>query len=61
VGLEPELGMVIEGELTLVTDAGPEVLPAGSARWLPALTPHDARNDSDRPVRLWVVIFKRCE
>jgi quercetin dioxygenase-like cupin family protein len=60
-GLEPELGMVMEGELTLVTDAGLEVLPAGSARWLPALTPHDARNESDRPVRLWVVVFKRRE
>jgi quercetin dioxygenase-like cupin family protein len=60
-GLEPELGMVIEGELTLVTDAGREVLPAGAARWLPALVPHDARNESDRPLRLWVVVFKRCE
>jgi quercetin dioxygenase-like cupin family protein len=60
-GLEPELGMVIEGELTLVTDAGREVLPAGAARWLPALMPHDARNESDRPLRLWVVVFKRCE
>jgi quercetin dioxygenase-like cupin family protein len=59
VGLEAELGMVIEGELTLVTDAGSEVLTAGSARWLPAHTPHDARNESDRPVRLWVVVFKR--
>jgi quercetin dioxygenase-like cupin family protein len=59
-GLEPELGMVIEGELTLVTDAGREVLPAGAARWLPSLVPHDARNESDRPVRLWVVLFKRC-
>jgi quercetin dioxygenase-like cupin family protein len=61
VGLEPELGMVIEGELTLVTDSGSEVLRAGSARWLPARTPHDARNESDQPVRLWVVLFKRCE
>ena len=60
-GLEPELGMVIEGELTLVTDAGREVLPAGTARWLPALVAHDARNETDRPVRLWVVIFKRCD
>jgi quercetin dioxygenase-like cupin family protein len=59
-GLEPELGMVIEGELTLVTDAGREVLPVGTARWLPSLMPHDARNETDRPVRLWVVLFKRC-
>lgn len=61
VGLEPELGMVIEGELTLVTDAGREVLRAGTARWLPGLTPHDARNETDQPVRLWVVIFKKCD
>jgi quercetin dioxygenase-like cupin family protein len=61
VGLEPELGIVVEGELTLVTDAGREVLLPGGARWLPGLTPHDARNEGDRPLRLWVVVFKRCE
>jgi quercetin dioxygenase-like cupin family protein len=59
--VEPELGMVIEGELTLVTDAGREVLPEGAARWLPSMMPHDARNETDRPVRLWVVLFKRTE
>jgi mannose-6-phosphate isomerase-like protein (cupin superfamily) len=53
--------MVVEGELTLVTDAGSEVLSAGSARWLPALTPQDARNESGWPVRLWVVVFERRE
>ncbi|HEV8673359.1 MAG TPA: cupin domain-containing protein, partial [Methylomirabilota bacterium] len=61
VGLEPELGIVVEGELTLVTDAGREVLRPGTARWLPALTPHDARNESDRPLRLWVVLCKKCD
>jgi len=61
VGLEAELGIVEEGELTLVTDAGTEVMRPGSARWLPALVPHDARNEGDRPVRLWVVIFKKCD
>jgi quercetin dioxygenase-like cupin family protein len=61
VGLEPEMGIVIEGELTLVTDQGREVLGPGTVHWLPALTPHDARNESDRPVKLWVVLFKRCD
>jgi quercetin dioxygenase-like cupin family protein len=61
VGLDPELGIVVEGELTLVTDAGREVLHPGTARWLPALTPHDARNEGDRPLQLWVVLCKKCE
>jgi len=61
VGLEPELGIVIEGELTLVTDAGPEVLRPGAARWLAALVPHDARNEGDRPLKLWVVVLKKCD
>lgn len=61
VGLEAELGIVVEGELTLVTDAGPEVMRPGATRWLPALVPHDARNEGDRPVKLWVVIFKKCD
>lgn len=60
-GLEPELGIVVEGELTLVTDAGREVLGPGTARWLPSLVPHDARNEGDRPVRLWVVFCKKCD
>jgi quercetin dioxygenase-like cupin family protein len=61
VGLEPELGIVAEGELTLITDAGREVLRAGAARYLPALVPHDARNEGDRPLKLWVVIHKKCD
>jgi quercetin dioxygenase-like cupin family protein len=59
VGLDPELGIVLEGELTLVTAAGREVLGPGSVRWLPALVPHDARNDGTVPLRLWVVVVKR--
>jgi quercetin dioxygenase-like cupin family protein len=61
VGLDPELGIVAEGELTLVTDAGTEVMRPGAARWLPALVPHDARNEGDRPLKLWVVVFKKCD
>jgi len=57
--LDPELGIVIDGELTLVTPAGREVLAPGAVRWLPGLTVHDARNEGARPVKLWVIIFKR--
>jgi quercetin dioxygenase-like cupin family protein len=60
-GLDPEMGIVVDGELTLVTDAGTEILRPGSARWLPGLTPHDARNEGDRPLKLWVVLFKKCD
>jgi quercetin dioxygenase-like cupin family protein len=60
-GLDPELGIVVEGELILVTNEGREVLRPGAARLLPPLTPHDARNEGDRPVKLWVVLFKKCD
>ena len=59
VGLDPELGIVLEGELTLVTPAGRESLGPGAVRWLPALQPHDARNEGVVPLRLWVVVVKR--
>lgn len=59
VGLDPELGIVVAGELTLLTPAGREVLGPGSVRWLPALVPHDARNEGSVPLRLWVVLIKR--
>ena len=59
VGLDPELGIVLEGELTLLTAAGREVLGPGSVRWLPALVSHDARNEGTVPLRLWVVLVKR--
>ncbi len=59
VGLDPELGIVLEGELTLLTPAGREVLGPGRVRWLPALVPHDARNEGSLPLRLWVVLVKR--
>ena len=58
-GLDPELGIVIEGELTLLTPAGREVLGPGAARWLPALVTHDARNEGSVPLKLWVVLVKR--
>ena len=59
VGVDPELGIVLAGELTLLTPAGREVLGPGAARWLSALVPHDARNEGAVPLRLWVVTVKR--
>jgi len=59
VGLDPELGIVLEGELTLVTPAGREVLGPGAVRWLPALVTHDARNEGSVLLKLWVVLVKK--
>jgi mannose-6-phosphate isomerase-like protein (cupin superfamily) len=53
------MGIVVEGELTLETPSGREVLGPGAVKWLPALTPHDARNEGTTPLKLWVVLFKR--
>ena len=58
-GLDPELGILADGELTVVTAAGREVLAPGCARWLPSLTVHDARNEGPRPLRRWVIILKK--
>jgi hypothetical protein len=33
----------------------------GSAYWLPGLTPHDTRNERQRPVRLYEIFLKRCD
>jgi quercetin dioxygenase-like cupin family protein len=59
MGLDPELGIVLEGELTLITPAGREVLGPGAVRWLPALVTHDARNEGSAPLKLWVVLVKK--
>ncbi len=56
---EHELGIVLEGELTLITPKGRQVLGPGTIHWLASLTPHDARNECDRAVKLWVILFKR--
>ena len=61
VGLEPELGIVLEGDLTLETPNGTEVLRAGAVYWVPSLTPHDVRNEGDRLGKLWDILLKRCD
>jgi len=61
LGLEAELGIVLEGELVLDTPKGQEILRAGSVYWLPGLTQHDVRNESGQSAKLWDVLLKRCE
>ena len=61
LGLERELGIVLEGEVTLETPKGVETFRAGSAYWIPSLTPHDVRNQTDRPAKVWDMLIKRCE
>jgi len=60
VNPEPELGIVLEGELTLITPDGREVLGPGAARWLAPNTTHDARNEGTAPVKLWALLLKCC-
>ncbi|MBI2000504.1 MAG: cupin domain-containing protein [candidate division NC10 bacterium] len=60
VNPEPELGIILEGELTLITPNGREVLKPGAVRWLPPRTPHESRNEGATPVRMWALLLKRC-
>lgn len=50
---------MLEGELTLITPSRRGLLGPGATRWLPALVPHDARNEGALPLQLWVVVVKR--
>jgi quercetin dioxygenase-like cupin family protein len=61
VGLEPEVGIAVEGELVLESPAGRQVLTPESAYWMPGLTPHDVRNEGSAPAKLWDVFLKRCD
>ena len=58
---EPEIGMVVEGELTLVTRAGKQVYKAGSAFYLPTGSGHIALNESKAPLKFWAVNMKKCD
>jgi quercetin dioxygenase-like cupin family protein len=60
-GIESEIGIVVDGELTVESPTGRQNLGAGAAYWMPGLTPHDVRNESARPVRLWDIFLKRCD
>jgi quercetin dioxygenase-like cupin family protein len=56
-----EVGVVAEGEVVLSSPDGHETLQAGKAFALPGLTPHDIRNESNRPARVYVIAMKRCD
>lgn len=58
---EPELGIILEGELTLITPTGREVLTPGAVRWLAPYTPHEARNEGTVPVKMWALTLKKCK
>ena len=58
---EPEIGMVVEGELTMVTRTGKQVYKAGSAVFLEAGTGHIALNEGKVPVKFWAVNMKKCD
>ena len=60
-GLEPEVGILVDGELTLESPQGRTLLRSGTAYFLPGLTPHDTRNEGNRPARIVEVFLKRCD
>jgi quercetin dioxygenase-like cupin family protein len=60
-GIEPEIGIVMDGELTVESPSGLQSLSPGSVYWMPGLTPHDVRNESSRPAKLYDIFLKRCD
>jgi quercetin dioxygenase-like cupin family protein len=61
VNPEPEIGIVVEGELTLVTRRGKQVYKAGSAFHLETGSGHIALNESKAPVKFWALNVKKCD
>jgi quercetin dioxygenase-like cupin family protein len=61
VNPEPEIGIVIEGELTLFTRQGKQIYKAGSAFLLETGSGHIALNESKSPVKFWAVNVKKCD
>jgi quercetin dioxygenase-like cupin family protein len=60
-GIESEIGIVVEGELTVESPTGRQQLATGGTYWMPGLTPHDVRNESGRPAKMWDIFLKRCD
>lgn len=59
--VEAEIGLVIEGELTVESPTGRQSLRPGTSYWMPGLTPHDVRNESKQPAKMWDIFLKRCD
>ena len=60
-GIAPEMGIVVEGEVTVESPSGRQVLRPAGVYWMPGLTPHDARNEGARPARMFDLLLKRCD
>jgi quercetin dioxygenase-like cupin family protein len=56
-----EVGIVVEGDVILSSPQGREPLQIGKAFALPGLTPHDIRNEGNRPAKVYVIAVKRCD
>jgi|SRR5690348_8967238 mannose-6-phosphate isomerase-like protein (cupin superfamily) len=56
-----EVGIVVEGDVIVSSPNGREPVPAGKAYWFPGLTPHDVRNEGNRPAKVYVIALKRCD
>lgn len=61
MGIEAEIGIIIEGELTLESPEGRQTLRPDAVYWLPGLTPHDVRNEGRTPAKMWDIFLKRCD
>ena len=59
--IESEIGIVIDGELTVESPTGRQSLRPGLVYWMPGLTPHDVRNESGRPAKMYDIFLKRCD
>ena len=57
----PEIGTVLEGEMSLESPLGRQTLRAGDVFWVPGLTPHDLRNTGRVPARVSSIFLKRCD
>ena len=60
-GIEAEVGIVLEGDVTVESPLGRTAQRTGTAYWLPGLTPHDTRNEGALPARLYEIFLKRCD
>ena len=58
---EPEIAIVVEGELTFVTRHGKQVYKPGSVIYLETGSGHVALNESKNPVKFWALNLKKCD
>ncbi|HZV95700.1 MAG TPA: cupin domain-containing protein [Candidatus Nitrosocosmicus sp.] len=58
---EPEIAIIVEGELTMVTRKGKQVHKPGSVIYLETGSGHIAMNESKSPVKFWALNLKKCD